>query len=101
MIVIADCVNPVREARDGWRRIAGSASAALIEVELICSDSNEHRQRLENRPEERPMHVMTWNSVRRIHFEPWPGDHLILDTAVMTPAEAAARIVAQLALSPR
>lgn len=46
-LVVADCVNPVRESREGWRRVAARAQTPLIEVELVCSDLAEHRRRVE------------------------------------------------------
>src|SRR5919109_2504436 len=44
-LVIADCVNPVRESRQGWRTTAARAHKPLLEVEVVCSDPIEHRRR--------------------------------------------------------
>ena len=41
--VIVECVNPLAVTRDGWLDTAATADAALIEVEVICSDQTEHR----------------------------------------------------------
>ena len=38
-IVITDCVNPIANVRDAWRDMAHSEGAALIEVEIVCSDT--------------------------------------------------------------
>ena len=46
---VADCVNPVSASRQGWAATAAAARAALIQVHLVCSNSAEHRRRVEDR----------------------------------------------------
>src|SRR5690242_21265769 len=41
LTVIADAVNPVAEARAGWRHLAGSAGARHLVVETVCPDPAE------------------------------------------------------------
>jgi predicted kinase len=48
-IVVADCVNPVRESKEGWCDVAHDAAATLIEIEVVCSDATEHPRRIESR----------------------------------------------------
>jgi predicted kinase len=100
--VIADCVNPVAASRNGWREVADRCKARLVEVELICSDAALHRRRVESRPidavsgHKQP----TWDDVVKRDYEPWDGEHLVLDTAaesvdrVADRAEAYVRDVA-------
>ena len=45
-VVIADCVNPWSLTRAEWRAAAARAGAAVLEVEVVCSDSAEHRRRI-------------------------------------------------------
>ena len=91
--VIADCVNPVSESRNGWRETAARSSAQLIEVEIICSDVAEHRRRVESRLADIPDHtVPRWEAVMQHEFEPWIGDRLILDTAIIPLADAVQRV---------
>ncbi|WP_088347371.1 MULTISPECIES: AAA family ATPase [Rhodomicrobium] len=47
-LVIADCVNPVQESRQGWRSVAARVQRPLLEVEVICSDPVQHRRRVED-----------------------------------------------------
>jgi predicted kinase len=47
--VIADCVNPLQLTRDAWKAVADRAGVPAVEVEIICSDRHEHRQRVETR----------------------------------------------------
>src|SRR3954470_945482 len=44
--VIVECVNPIALTRDGWAATAAAADAAIVEVEVICSDPEEHRRRV-------------------------------------------------------
>ncbi|RAN37441.1 AAA family ATPase [Hyphomonas pacifica] len=47
--VIADAVNAVEAARDGWRTIATQARAPIIEIEILCSSLDEVKPRLKTR----------------------------------------------------
>ncbi|HEV2637745.1 MAG TPA: ATP-binding protein [Actinocrinis sp.] len=49
MTVIADAVNPVEEARAGWRDLARECGARHAIIEACCPDPAEHRRRVENR----------------------------------------------------
>jgi predicted kinase len=86
--VVADCVNPVRNSRLGWSNVAAKASAKLVDIHLICSDAVQHRRRVEGRPADIPGHILpTWEAVTQLEFEARDDDHLLLDTATMSPAE--------------
>lgn len=49
MTVVADAVNPVEEARAGWRGLAAECGAVHHVVEVCCPDEAEHRRRVESR----------------------------------------------------
>jgi len=90
-LVIADCVNPVRESRQGWRAVAERANAPILEVEIVCSDLVEHRRRVESRHLDISGHIPpTWQSVLAHDYVPWLEDHLTIDTARIDAEEAAA-----------
>jgi predicted kinase len=92
--VVADSVNPLAVAREAWRAAATSARAALLEVELICSDADEHRRRVEARTSDIPgFTVPGWAEVVSRHYEPWTEPHLIIDTARISAPDAVGRIV--------
>jgi predicted kinase len=89
--VVADCVNPVPESRLGWRAVATRAGTRLIEVEVICSDLQKHRRRVEQRvPDIGGLVMPTWQDVRTRHYVPWEEPHVEIDTAYLTPDEAVA-----------
>ncbi len=86
--IIADCVNPVRDSRLGWGSVAKQASAKLIDIYLICSDTIEHRRRVEGRFADIPGHILpTWEAIAQHKFETRDDEHLVLDTAHMPPAK--------------
>lgn len=86
-MVVADSVNPVPESRQGWRDAA--RGVRLLEVEVICSDGEEHRRRVEARlPDIDGFKVPTWASVASHHYVPWDSSRLILDTAILSESDA-------------
>jgi predicted kinase len=97
--VVADAVNGVAAARDGWVALAGRTGATLRFVEVRCSDTAEHRRRVESRQPEMPgQHVPTWDQVRHRGFEPWQPElsgRLVVDN-VGDATGHVARIVAGL-----
>ena len=94
-MVVADSVNPLAMTRQAWRAVAAQADAPVIEVEIVCSDREEHRRRVETREGDIAGHVLPdWAAVVSHDYEPWPQPHLVIDTARCSPAEAAAQIMA-------
>ena len=80
--VIADSVNPLQITRDAWRAVAASADARAIDVEVICSNITEHRQRVESRPTDIPGLVPpSWQEISERECHPWDRAHIIVDTA--------------------
>ena len=87
-IVVADGVNPLASTRAAWRAVAQRAAVSRFEVELICSDPFEHRRRVESRqPDIAGLKLPTWEEVMAREYEPWTGDHVVIDTA-QRPLEA-------------
>ncbi len=81
-IVLADAVNALEIARQGWRDTAARAGAGCVEVEVACSDPMEHRRRVETRAVEVPGLVPpSWAEVAGRAWEPWPRPPLRIDTA--------------------
>jgi predicted kinase len=83
--VIVDAVNPVPEARAGWRSTAHAAGAELIVIETSLRDEDEHRRRVENRTPDIPGHrVPTWHDVQQDGWVPWDvardGARTVIDT---------------------
>jgi predicted kinase len=87
--VIADSVNPVRLSRDAWIGVAHRAHARAVEVEVICSDPQLHRQRVETRAVDiRGLSLPAWENVISREYEPWDREHIVIDTAGRSVGES-------------
>jgi predicted kinase len=81
-IVVADCVNPLQITRDAWIGVATRAQTKAVEIEIACSDPQEHRQRVETRVADIPgLKLPTWDEVVSREYEPWQREHIVIDTA--------------------
>ena len=68
--VVADCVNPVQITRDAWIGVANRAKARTVEVEIVCSDPQQHRQRVESRVTDIPgLKLPSWDEVISREYE--------------------------------
>ncbi len=80
--VVVECVNPLAITRDAWAGVAAESGAGLIEVELVCSEPDEHRRRVEQRTSDVPgLTKPSWSEVTGREYEPWLRPHLVIDTA--------------------
>jgi predicted kinase len=80
--VIADCVNPWPLTRSEWRAVADRAGARVVDVEIICSDLDEHRRRVEARSPDIQGHSLpTWSEIVARDYRPWDRDRVVIDTA--------------------
>jgi predicted kinase len=92
--VIADSVNPLAVTREAWRSVATGRSIPMLEVEIICSDTAMHRQRVENRVGEIPGHQLPdWPQVIGREYAPWPDCDVQIDTADVSAEQAASKII--------
>ncbi len=98
--VVVECVNPIAITRDSWVSTAGGAGAAIVEVEVICSDPVEHRRRAETRASDVEGLVKpTWDAILGREYDPWTRPHLTIDSARTSAREAADRITEAVASS--
>jgi predicted kinase len=87
--VVVECVNPLKVTRDAWKSVADQQRAWLLDVELVCSDPDEHRSRVENRSVDVPGLILpSWREVLDREYEEWDRDRLVIDTAVGKANEA-------------
>ncbi len=81
-IVIADSVNPLPVTRDAWVAVAKRAGAFIVEIEVVCSDVEEHRRRAEKRVSDiLGLKLPTWQEIVSREHHPWNREHLVVDTA--------------------
>jgi len=95
--VVADSVNPLSVTREAWRDVARRAGVASVEIEVVCSEAEEHRQRVETRTADIPGHRLpSWQDVVRREYEPWSGDRLVIDTSGRDEEQSVAELMSAL-----
>ena len=100
-IVVADSVNPWPITRNAWRSIADRARVPALEVEIVCSDVDEHKRRVEARQPDLTGHTLpTWQQDLARDYHAWDRDRLVIDTALLTVEQAARAVLAEVPAGP-
>lgn len=95
--VVADSVNSIQVTRMAWREVAAKAAASLVEVELVCSDAEEHRRRIETRSVDIPgLAAPCWDQVATRRYEAWDRPVLRIDTSGRDAATSLAELVTRI-----
>jgi hypothetical protein len=82
----------MRQSRDAWRAIATAAGVPTLEVEVTCSDRDEHLRRLPRAAARREGEPLTRSEEIIQHYQPWDRERLVIDTARQTVHDAVAAI---------
>lgn len=95
--VVADSCNPIELTRREWEQVALQSNAAYRNIEVICSDPQEHRSRVESRSVDvSGLKLPTWADVEGREYHAWTVDRIVVDTAARTERECAAELIAVL-----
>ena len=87
--VIADSVNSIQITRDAWIAVAKRAQVISVEIEVVCSDIDAHRRRVEGRVADiAGMRLPTWQEVVQHDYSPWIRDRVMIDTARQSVGES-------------
>lgn len=87
--VISDSCNPIKLTRDEWQDVATSSDAEYINIEVICTNNDEHQRRVENRESEIPgLQLPDWSKVMSREYHPWDSMRIVIDTAGKTIEES-------------
>lgn len=96
--VVADSCNPIELTRSEWEAVARDAGASHVNIEVVCSDVEEHRGRVESRSSDVPgLRLPTWSEVRRREYHEWTSDRLVIDTAGRSPRQSERELLQRLA----
>ncbi|MDJ0334686.1 ATP-binding protein [Salinibacterium sp. G-O1] len=73
--VIIDAVNAVNPAREQWINLALRRNEQLRFIEVVCTDPEVHRERIENRERQVPHQQLTWHAVEQSleDYAEWSG----------------------------
>lgn len=95
--VIADTCNPIELTRRDWQQVAVENKAQLVNIEVICSDQQIHRQRVESRVSQIPgLAQPSWRDVIEREYHEWSLPRIVIDMAAQTPVESLATLINQL-----
>ncbi len=87
--VVADSCNPIELTRREWEAVAAENGVTAVNIEVVCSDREEHRQRVEARASEvAGLKLPTWEDVEAREYHPWTTDHITIDTAGKTAEQS-------------
>ena len=72
---MVDAVNAVTPAREQWVTLAARVKEPLKFIEVICSDPELHRSRIEQWQRSMPHHQLSWNAVEQSFddYAEWSG----------------------------
>jgi hypothetical protein len=89
----------VSQARhsDAWVEVASRLRVAAVEIEILCSDAEEHKRRVETRTTDvSGLKLPTWEDVITRDYRRWDRGRLVIDTAQMTVQQSVERITGML-----
>ncbi|MDO4768514.1 MAG: AAA family ATPase [Pseudomonadota bacterium] len=99
--VAADSCNPVELTRREWEQTALNAGARYVNIEVVCSDEEEHRARVEARLKASPKSGQpAWADVKNREYHHWTVERIVLDTSGKTERECLNELLAGLPEHP-
>jgi predicted kinase len=99
--VIADSCNPIEMTRREWERVAVNAGARYVNLEIVCSDTREHRERVEARVSTIPRLLLpTWAEVQNREYHDWTVPRIVLDTSRKSAAECVDELLSKISDGP-
>ena len=95
--VVADSCNPIELTRRDWEKVATEQRVPFVNIEVVCSDEEEHRTRVESRASEVAGLVLpSWAEVVAREYHAWDRDVLRIDTAGRTIDDSIATLLERL-----
>jgi len=99
--VVADSCNPIELTRREWEEVARNAQAHFLNIEIVCSDRDEHRRRVETRfPTVQGLRLPTWEEVENREYHEWTVGRIVVETAHRSVQESAEDLLAQIEKPP-
>ena len=80
--VVADSCNPITLTRKEWENVATQNNSRFVNIEVICSDKEEHRKRVETRKNDiQGLKLPTWEDIKNREYHLWESKKITIDTA--------------------
>jgi predicted kinase len=87
--IVSDSCNAIDLTRREWERVAKDNDSIFINIEVLCSDREEHRRRTQTRLNEvNGLKLPTWEEIESREYHPWEDDRIIIDTACKSIEES-------------
>lgn len=91
--VVSDSCNPIELTRREWEWVARDAGVPFVNIEVICSNNEEHRRRVASRSTEIDgLQLPTWKEVQNREYHNWTVDRIVVDTHGRSEAECLAEL---------
>jgi len=95
--VVADSCNPIELTRGEWEQVARHADARYVNIEVVCSDTRKHRERVETRVSTIPgLRLPTWHEVETREYHDWTVERVVLDTSRRPEGECIDELLSKL-----
>jgi predicted kinase len=95
--VVADSCNPIELTRSAWENVALDSNSRYINIEIVCSDKSEHRNRIETRASSiQGLMLPTWEDVENREFQPWSRDRIVINTSGTSEIACCDRLLSSL-----
>ena len=99
--VVADSCNPIELTRREWENVATSAAAEFVNIEVTCSDTEEHRRRIESRRSDiGRLESPDWQAVVDREYHKWVCNRVVVDTAHHSIDDCFSILISSLSLNP-
>ena len=104
--VVADCCNLIELTRREWEEVAVNNNCCFVNIEVICSDKTEHKNRAEQRNTEvANMNLPVWDDIENREYHEWHKSRIVIETAGKTikqcQTELKEKVADSLHLSPQ
>jgi predicted kinase len=96
--VVADFCNLIELTRRAWERVALDAGVRYVNIEIICSDRREHRERVDTRTSTvSGLRLPTWRDVEERDYHEWTLERIVLDTSQRPDSACVDELLSRLA----
>jgi len=80
--VVVDSCNPTKLTRNEYENIAIDNHCRYVNIEIICSDKDEHKKRIETRGNDiKNLRLPAWEEIIKRDYDLWDKKHIIIGTA--------------------
>lgn len=95
--VVADSCNTIEATRREWVQVAVDAGTEYVNIEVVCSDIREHRERVETRVSTVPgLRLPTWAEVESREYCDWIVERILIDTSHRSESECIDELLSRL-----